>query len=87
LQEIHYIPAGGALRLKGFPGDIVSLIPLAGDAKGITTSGLEYPLNRETLYVGSTRGVSNRLLDVEGSISLKEGILLCTIIHQKDQGT
>ncbi len=50
----------GLLALEGKPGDLLSLLPL-GDAAGITTSGLLYPLRDETLYLGQGRGVSNRL--------------------------
>ncbi|MFC1878468.1 thiamine diphosphokinase [Chloroflexota bacterium] len=80
-QEIHFVSGGKQLVLAGAPGDTVSLIPLAGDAVGITTLGLEYPLSDEILYFGSTRGVSNLLMGDQASISLKEGFLLCAVLH------
>jgi thiamine pyrophosphokinase len=58
-------------------GDALSLIPLAGDAQGITTYGLEYPLKDENLYFGSPRGVSNVCLQDNVRIELKKGLLLC----------
>jgi thiamine pyrophosphokinase len=69
------------LEIIGQPGDTVSLIPLGGDARGITTHELEYPLANETLFFGTTRGISNVMLSKKASISLEEGMLLCTIIH------
>lgn len=84
-QEIHFLRGGESLELFGSPGDTVSLIPLSSEANGIHTLDLEYPLNYETLPSGSTRGVSNVLLQSKASISLGSGILMCTVIHhQKD---
>ncbi len=80
-QEMTLIRTGQTLQLDGQAGDTLSLIPLAGDATGITTQGLEYPLRRETLSFGNTRGVSNVLLGDSASISLEKGMLLCVLIH------
>lgn len=80
-QEITYLRGGEYIELDGLPGDTISLIPLAGDARGITTRNLEYPLTGETLFFGSTRGISNVLLNSPAHISLDEGLLLCTLIH------
>ena len=82
LQEICIIRAGEQITLNGHPGDTVSLIPLQGDALGISTTGLEYPLFRGTLQFGETKGVSNLLIRTLGSVSLEKGCLLCVLIHQ-----
>ena len=44
---------------SGAPGSTVSLLPFGGDADGVTTDGLVYPLADESLALGSARGVSN----------------------------
>ena len=80
-QEISLIRAGQTLDLAGHPGSTLSLIPLAGDACGITTQGLEYPLDRETLSFGSTRGISNVLQNAHASVTLETGMLLCVLIR------
>lgn len=80
-QEISLLHAGQSFELRGIPGDTVSLIPLTDQVKGIKTHNLEYPLNDENLYLGSTRGVSNVLLAENAAISFKEGLLLCITIH------
>jgi thiamine pyrophosphokinase len=66
----------GAATLEGQPGDTISLLPLAGDAHGVTTRGLRYPLDDATLSFERARGVSNVLLDPPGQVSLREGLLL-----------
>ena len=47
------------IEVVGEKGDIVSLIPYCGPVAGITTKGLAYPLEDETLYPENTRGISN----------------------------
>jgi thiamine pyrophosphokinase len=67
--------------IEGRSGDTVSLIPLSGDAEGVTTEGLKWELHEETLRFGLARGVSNVLLGGEARVSVREGILLCVVIH------
>jgi thiamine pyrophosphokinase len=81
-QTISLLQAGHTLTLEGKTGDTLSLIPLCGDARGITTHGLEYPLNDGTLHFGSSRGVSNVIQAERASIELKEGLLLVVQIQK-----
>jgi len=62
-------------------------VPLGGNACGITTTGLEYPLTDGTLYFGATRGLSNVLLGEQATVRLEQGLLLCTIIHENERFT
>jgi len=66
--------------LSGEPGQLVSLVPINGPVEGVTTEGLKFPLNNETLYPDQTRGISNRLTDSSARITIKNGLLLC--IHK-----
>ncbi|MBN1180312.1 MAG: thiamine diphosphokinase [Anaerolineae bacterium] len=68
--------------LSGRPGDTVSFIPLGGDAHGVTTEGLSWTLRDETLHFGPARGVSNALLGQDARVFVREGYLLCVIIHR-----
>jgi thiamine pyrophosphokinase len=70
-----------SLELRGNRGDVVSLLPFGGDAHGIQTSGLEYSLHGESLFVGPARGVSNVMLGEVATVALKRGMLLC--IHRR----
>jgi len=80
-QEAALVRGGETLKLHGQPGDKVSLIPLGGDVHGVTTHGLEYPLEEDALYFGATRGVSNILLGEEATIHIERGIMACFVIH------
>lgn len=67
--------------IPGKPGDTVSIMPVGGDAIGVTNTGFEWPLTEETLPLGTTRGISNILLQKHASIRVKKGMLLCVVIH------
>ena len=69
--------------IEGQLGDTVSLIPLGGDAVGVTAEGLEWPLHRETLRFGPARGVSNVLVAEQARVRVRRGMLLCVVTHAK----
>ncbi len=66
-------------ELHGQVGQTLSLIPVGGDVHGVSTQGLEWPLDDETLTFGATRGVSNLLADEKAVVQIREGYLLCFI--------
>ncbi len=78
-QEVLLIH--NAVDIFGHPGDIVSLLPLSPIVRGITTSGLKYPLVEESLIFYRSRGISNEMLSGQARIEIQSGILLC--IHQR----
>ena len=67
------------VTLDGAPGDLLSLLPVGGDAHGVVTAGLIYPLRDETLYFARARGISNVFATARPQISLQEGFLV--LIH------
>jgi len=79
-QQIYLIQ--GSASIEGEPGDTVSLISLQGDARGVTTDGLEYPLLDGRLPFGSTLGISNVLLGEQASVSVQDGLVACIVIGQ-----
>ncbi len=70
--------------VEGKIGDTVSLLPLTGEARGVTTAGLLYALHDATLSFERARGVSNVLLEPPGRVSLRDGLLL--VVHHDDGG-
>ena len=69
----------GETQIEGKVGDLVSLLPLAGNAKEVETEQLYYPLHGETLQFGRPRGISNVLLGEQARVTVGEGLLL--VIH------
>lgn len=57
-------------------GDTVTLLPVGGDALGVSTTGLAYPLHDEDLPAGTTRGVSNLVAEPAQGITVRSGVLL-----------
>jgi len=57
-------------------GDLISLIAWGAPVEGITTKGLEYPLNHETLVPWQTRGISNLALADSIDLDFISGRLL-----------
>ena len=76
------LPPGG--EILGTVGDTVSLIPLSGEAQGVTTHGLAFPLDGETLTSGPARGVSNRITEGGARVELAAGALFVVHTPQED---
>ena len=77
-QRIRLLRPGRTV-FAGVPRQVLSLVPLGGEAVGVVTEGLRYPLREETLYLGRSRGVHNEFLGCEAAVSLKDGELLAFI--------
>lgn len=60
----------------------VSLLPLSMEVTGINLEGFQYPLHDATLTIGDSLGISNILVEQEGSITIGSGYLL--VIKSKD---
>jgi thiamine pyrophosphokinase len=80
-QEMFLIR--GQALIEGQVGDTVSLLPIAGDVTGITTKGLEYPLQHGALKFRSTLGVSNVLMAPVARVQVERGLLLCVHISNR----
>jgi len=61
--------------LAGTPGELLTLLPVGGPATGVETAGLEYPLARETLEPGTSRGISNVFAAETATVSVEAGTL------------
>lgn len=66
------------LEIKTKPGQIISLIPW-GKAEGITTRGLRYPLNNESLQLGVREGARNEATEQTVEVRLRRGTILLII--------
>jgi thiamine pyrophosphokinase len=77
---------GERLALTGGAGDLVTLLSVNGDAWGVRTEGLRYPLVGESLGLGRSRGLSNQVDLPPASVSLERGTLL-VIETRKEPGS
>ena len=63
-------------------GDFVSILPFAGDAKGVTLKGFKYPLEKAVVQSFSSLGISNEIVEEEAVVQVEEGVLL--VIESRD---
>lgn len=84
-HDVRLAHAGNSVRvlrsrescvLDGRIGDLVTLLPIAGEATGVTTDGLRWPLDVATLQMGRSRGLSNEIVATPASVRLESGLLL-----------
>lgn len=69
-------------EIYGKKGDLVSFVPISPEVKGVTTKGLEYPLDNAVLYIDSPRGISNVLEGEYAEYTINSGLAL--IIRARD---
>lgn len=74
-SRIRLLRTGESLALDVPIGTIVSLLPWGGDAI-VSSSGLKWSLERATLRVGESRGVSNVSAAAQPVIDVHSGTLL-----------
>ena len=73
--EIVYVVSRTQV-ITGSIGDLVTLLAAGGDAHGVTSRNLRYPLDRETLPFGSARGLSNVMLTTDAEVTVESGVLI-----------
>jgi thiamine pyrophosphokinase len=73
---VRAVHAGRELALVGAAGGLVTLLPVGGDAVGVTTGGLRWALDAATLRIGRSRGLSNEVTRPPASVRISEGTLL-----------
>ncbi len=73
-SRVSYVSTLREAHLHIRSGDIVSLVPIGGDAT-ITTTGLQWELTNDILHSFASRGVSNIATDEIISISVTNGLL------------
>jgi len=84
-EEVRLLREGELLTLPGSTGDIISLVPLNPGGALVTAKGLEFPLEKELLQFGLTKGISNRFTKNQANIYLESG-LLAVIHNPQDSG-
>ena len=72
--RVSYATYTKEFRINSQPGNTLSLIPLGGDAF-VTTTGLQWELNNDTLQSFASRGVSNIASGESVTISVTTGVL------------
>lgn len=69
-----------SVRFRAVIGQQISIIPM-GTCSGIVTTGLKYPLKKESLALGVREGSSNEAVAPTVTITCRKGSLLLFKIH------
>ena len=75
---------GQRIRFRATIGQKISLCPLNGPVEGITTTGLKFTLQNESLVPGLRDGISNEVVGDIVEIEVERGDLLLCVQRQKD---
>ena len=73
---VTVVHGGRRREVDGAEGELVSLLPVHGDASGVTTTGLRWTLTDATLPAGSARGVSNRFVSPPATVAVASGVVM-----------
>ena len=79
LGVTRLMPVHDRRRFSANPGATVTLLALHGPARGVTVTGLRWPLHDETLVAGSSRGLSNELYGTEATVEVHDGVVTVVI--------
>ena len=82
-QNIIQIKAPGTYQVQKIVNKkYISFVSISAMVKGITLNGFKYPLTDFQMDLGSTRCISNELINDCGTFSFSKGILM--IIRSTD---
>nr|WP_314276829.1 thiamine diphosphokinase [uncultured Peptostreptococcus sp.] len=84
-KEEIYILKDDEMNLKGNIGDIVSIIPIRGDVRGLTLTNMEYSVDELDLKYSVTRGISNVMNSEDVFINVRDGCILVIKNYKKDK--
>ncbi len=84
-QVARVLQGDTTLELDLPPGALVSALPISQEVTGITYRGLEYPLEDGTLVRGSTRGVSNVVVESPVTVRVGRGVLMVVYEVETDR--
>lgn len=79
-NRIYYIE--DTISLRSRKDYYTSIIPLNEDGIEVSLEGFAYPLKREHLEFGSTRGISNKIIEDYGNVKIHKGTAL--LVESRD---
>lgn len=83
-EHIVTVVKNGTLRFPATATGTLSVFCMGADARGVTLTGLQYPLEKGTLTAGFPLGVSNHFTGRSAEISVSDGSLL--VIYDRANG-
>ncbi|MFZ4518574.1 MAG: thiamine diphosphokinase [Microthrixaceae bacterium] len=79
------LPVHSRRTVSGVPGALVSLLAVGGPARGVSTTGLHWPLEREDLDPFAGRSLSNRFAGAAATVEVAAGALVVIIPEEEEE--
>ena len=70
----------GRVTIPAADGAVFSVIPIGGDAAGVTLAGSKWTLHDAVMATGSSLGVSNQVQGAEITVGVNSGVLLVILL-------
>ncbi len=86
MGEADVVVVRDEAELDGAVGDLCSLLPVGGVARGVRTDAMRFRLDDEDLAPGATRGVSNELTAPRATVSVRDGVLVAVLPDARRTG-
>lgn len=83
-HHLRVVHGPGRAELELAPGTTLSLLATHGPCRGVTISGVEWPLDRADLAPLAGLGVSNVALEPEVDIAVSSGVLTVIVPPHPD---
>jgi thiamine pyrophosphokinase len=81
-MHAHVLYSEGEVEVDSHPESVLSLLPMER-CTGVTTKGLQYPLQNAVIEVGSTLGLSNVVVSKHVHVKISSGTMLVMIERAK----
>lgn len=80
-NRLYILDQGKTYRSSETWGKYISFLPLTEEVHGITLKGFKYPLTNRDIRIGTSLCISNELEAETGTITFRDGVLICVESH------
>ena len=80
-NRLYILAQGKTYRSSETWGKYISFLPLTEEVHGITLKGFKYPLTNRDIRIGTSLCISNELEAETGTITFRDGVLICVESH------
>ncbi len=75
-NKVYLIDSNKKIEKKKLYGNYYSLLPLSQKVVGVTLKGFKYPLDKATIEIGQSIGISNEVVDEVAYVEVEKGIMI-----------
>lgn len=80
-NKIYLLGGAKTFHKDALYGKYISFLPMTEVSEGLSLKGFKFPLNKKTVYLGTSLCISNELCGDIGEMELEKGVLICVESH------